>query len=187
VKQKLLFVLLISTFVAFPLLTCALFGPPTLVVKSHEAQGKKENPRVIEIVKALMTACFAYIGYAVGGILLAMMANARAAADGTGSVDFAAAGADFKMQFMFVVAFLVNIIAVFWIARRWQANQITLWGVFLLFWLIDALVPWLYQTLVFGSSFIPTAILLGLFPALIITASMKMNYRKPAVEARSSL
>lgn len=52
-----------------------------------------------------MTACIAYMGYAAGGLLLAFMANARAAASGTGAVDIAAAGADFKMQFMFVVAF----------------------------------------------------------------------------------
>src|SRR5512139_3222244 len=35
--------------------------------KSHETGAKKENPLASEIVKAIMTACFAYIGYAVGG------------------------------------------------------------------------------------------------------------------------
>jgi len=74
----------------------------------------------------------------------------------------------------------------FWIARRWQANRIALWGIFLLFWCIDAVVPWLYQTIVFGSSYIPTAILLGFFPALIITASMKINYQKPVMEERTA-
>ena len=153
-------------------------------IRSHEAVGKKENPLTAEIMKAVMTACFAYIGYAVGGILLALMANARADATGTGGVDIETAGANFKMQFMFVVAFIVNAITVFWTARRWQANRITLWGVFLLFWFLDALVPWLYQTFVFGSSFIQTVIMLGFFPALIIAVSVWMNYRRTAVQER---
>lgn len=152
------------------------------IQERHEAVVKKQNPLTTEIVKAIMTACFAYIGYAVGGILLALMANARAAETGAGGVDFEAAGADFKIQFMFVVVFVVNIITVFWIARRWQANRIALWGVFLLFWFLDALVPWLYQTFVFGGSYLPTVIMLGFFPALIIAASVQMNYRRTAIQ-----
>ena len=153
-------------------------------VTSHEAAAKKENPLVTEIVKAIMTACFAYIGYAAGGLLMAAMANANAASTGAEPIDIEAAGANFKMQFMFVVAFIVNTIAVFWIARRRQANQMNLWIVFLLFWFLDALVPWLYQIFVFGSSFVPTAILLGFFPALIIAISIRMNYRKLAIQER---
>jgi len=151
---------------------------------SRETTTKKENPVVAEIVKAIMTACFAYIGYAVVGLMLALLANARAAASGTGGVDIAAAGASFKMQFMFVVAFLVNTIVVFRVGRRWQANQITLPVIFLLFWFIDAVVPWLYQTLVFGSSSIPTALMLGFLPAVIIAISISMSYRKDAIQAR---
>jgi hypothetical protein len=150
-------------------------------IRSREPGAKKEEkPLVVEIVKAIMTACFAYIGYAAGGLLLVAIANASAGPGGAGSVDIEAAGANFKMQFMFVVAFLVNALTIFWIGRRWQANQIAFWGIFLLFWFIDALVPWLYQTIVFGSSFIPTVLLLGLFPALIIAVSIRMNYRKLA-------
>lgn len=151
-------------------------------MRSHEPAARKENPLIAEIVKAVMTASFAYIGYAVGGLLLAFIANARAAASGTGDIDIAAAGANFKMQFMFVVAFLVNTAAVFWIARRWQTDRIALGVAFILFWFMDAAVPWLYQTLVFGSSFIPTAILLGFLPAAIIALSIRMNYRKLAVQ-----
>lgn len=151
-------------------------------VPSHQAIAKKENPLVAEIVKAVMTACFAYIGYAVGGLLLAAMANANAASSGAEPIDIEAAGANFKMQFMFVVAFVVNTIAVFWIARRWLNDLVKLWMVFLLFWLIDAFVPWLYLTIVFGSSFIPTNLLLGFFPAVIIAFSIRMNYRKNALQ-----
>ena len=147
-------------------------------VQSHEMAAKRENPMVTEIVKAIMTACFAYIGYAVGGLLLAAIANANAATTGTEPIDIKATGANFKMQFMFVVAFIVNTFAVFWVARRWLAGRIQLWLVFLLFWFIDALVPWLYLTLAFGSSFIPTNLLLGFFPAVIIAASIRMNYKR---------
>ncbi len=150
--------------------------------KSHELVAPTENPLVSEIVKAIMTACFAYIGYAVGGLILALRANATAAATGTSGIDIAAAGANFKMQFMFVIAFLVNIFVVFWVAHRWQANQIKLWMIFLIFWFIDALAPWLYQTIVFGGSSIPTAIMLGFFPALIIAASIRLNYKETATQ-----
>ena len=151
---------------------------------SRETATKKENPLVAEIVKAVMTACFAYIGYAVIGLGLAFLANTRAAESGTGGVDIEAAGANLKMQFMFVVAFLVNTVAVFWIARRWQTRRIALGVAFLLFWFLDAAVPWLYQTLVFGSSFIPTFLLLGLLPAAIIVLSIRMNYRQFAMQDR---
>jgi hypothetical protein len=147
-------------------------------VLGHTAVTKKEYPLVAGVIKAVMTACFAYIGYAVGGLILAAMANANAASTGAEPIDIEAAGANFKMQFMFVVAFFVNTFAVFWVARRWLADQMKLWMVFLLFWLIDAFVPWLYLSLVFGSSFIPTNLLLGFFPAAIIAISIRINYRK---------
>ena len=144
----------------------------------QEVAAKNENPLVTEIVKAIMTACFAYIGYAAGGLLLAAMANANAASTGAEPMDIEAAGANLKMQFMFVVAFVVNTFAVFWIARRWLTDELKLWMVFLLFWLIDAFVPWLYLTIVFGSSFIPTNLLLGFFPAVIIAISIRTSYSK---------
>lgn len=146
---------------------------------------KKENPLVAELVRAIMAACFAYIGYAIGGLLLAAMANARASASGGQAIDIQAAGMNFKMQFMFVIAFAVNTAAALGVARRWRAGHITLWAVFLLFWLVDALVPWLYQTLVLGGSFIPTAILLGLFPAAILTMSIRAGLRGQTVQKAS--
>jgi hypothetical protein len=153
-------------------------------VKKPEPTAKKEDLLVPEIVRAITTACFAYIGYAVGGLLLAAIANSRAAATGTGGVDIEAAGANFKMQFMFVVAFLINTLTIFWIARAWLRNRITLGAIFLLFWFMDALVPWLYQTFVFGSSFIPTTLMLGFFPAAIIAVSMWISYRRSALQER---
>ena len=152
-------------------------------LRNHERVVKNQNPWIAEIVKAIMTACFAYIGYAIGGLILAFNANAKAAATGTGGIDIEAAGADFKMQFMFVIAFLVNALTIFWIARKWEANQIKLWMIFLIFWFVDALVPWLYQTFILGASSIPTVIMLGFFPAVIIVISTRMNYRKVEMTA----
>jgi hypothetical protein len=148
---------------------------------ASERRRSGAGPVGVEIAKAMVTACFAWIGYAVGGLLLAARANARAAATGSDGVDIAAAGANVKMQLMFVAAFLVNAVLVFLVARRWQANRIALGLAFLVFWLADALVPWLYQTAVFGGSHVPTAILLGFLPAVAIAAGMRLNYaRTPA-------
>lgn len=154
---------------------------------SHETTAKQESPLAAEIVKSIMTACFAYIGYAIGGLLLVAVMNARVAETGAQSIDIEATGANFKMQFMFVVAFVVNAISVFWIARKWRTDQVSTRTTLLLFWLIDALVPWLYQTVVFGASDIPTVLLLGFFPAVIIVISMRLNYRKPVTLERRSI
>ena len=154
-------------------------------MKSHEVVAKNGHQLVPEIVNAVMIACFAFIGYAIGGLLLAFMANAKAAADGAGGIDIEATGMNFKMQFQFVIAFIVNALSVFWTARRRQIARISLWSIFLLFWFIDAFVPWLYQTIVFGSSFIPTAIMLGFFPAAVIALVVQMTTSKSATrEAR---
>lgn len=138
-------------------------------VKSDAADQRKRNPFLAEIIKAIMTACFGYIGYAIGGLLIVATTHPE--------IDVGAKGTDLQMQFMFVVAFAINAFTVFWIARRWRTNPISLWSVFLLFWFIDAIVPWVYQTIVFAGSHIPTVIVLGFFPAAIISITMWMNYR----------
>jgi hypothetical protein len=140
---------------------------------------KKKEPLVVaEIVKAVMAAGFAYIGYAAGGLLLMAMINTKAGANGTGISDTAAIGSNFKTQFMLVLFFINKPLAVFWIARKWQANQMALWVIFLLFWFIDASGLWLYQMIVFGAASIPTILFLGFFSAVIIATSIQRNYRK---------
>ncbi|MEI7847995.1 MAG: hypothetical protein WCK35_19500 [Chloroflexota bacterium] len=153
-------------------------------IMSHQPEPKKENALTTDIIKAIMTACFAYIGFAVGGLLLVAIMNAKANSAGTELINVEATGANFKMQFMFVVAFIFNAIATFWITRKWQVKPFSRQTIFLFFWGLDALVPWVYQTIVFGSSSIPTVLVLGFFPALIITFSTWMNYRKPVTQER---
>ncbi len=154
-------------------------------VRERSTAARLANPLTAEVVKAIMAACFAYIGYAVGGLLLVAMANANAASSGGQAIDIQAAGANLKMQLMFVPAFIVNVAAAFWLARQWRAGRIALWVLFAIFWLLDALVPWLYQTLVFGGSFIPTVLVLGFFPAVVITISVWASNRNAAVRKES--
>jgi hypothetical protein len=138
-------------------------------VRSHVAELRKANPLLSQIVMAIMTACFGYIGYAISGLLIVATTHPE--------IDVGAKGTDFKMQFMFVIAFVINAITVFWIAHRSRAHPMSPWSVFLLFWFIDSIVPWLYQTIVFDGSHIPTVIVLGFFPAAIIAISVRMNYK----------
>lgn len=145
-----------------------------------ETKGAAETPILVEAIRAISFACFSWIGYAVGGLLLAARANARAAEAGVPGVDIEAAGKNVKLQLMFVAAFLVNAALVFWVARRWKARRIAFPSVFLLFWFADALVPWTYQTFVLGGSSIPTAVLLGLLPAAILAVSIRTVPRAPA-------
>lgn len=67
--------------------------------------------------------------------------NANAGTTGADRIDVAVSGANFKMQFMFIVAFLVNVVAAFWIARKRSVGHVPLSAVFTIFWLIDAFVP----------------------------------------------
>lgn len=122
-----------------------------------------------DILKAVMIASFAYIGYAVGSILSAVIMRV--------SINLEAAASDWKTQMMFVVAFVVNVLLVLLVSRR-IIGKIALWQVFLFFWLIDTIVPLVYQ-LVFTSPMpLLLAILIGFFPALVIAMGMRIVYGK---------
>jgi hypothetical protein len=139
----------------------------------RKASGEQEshsNPLLAEVIKAAVTGCFAYAGYAVGGILLALFIGAE--------ID-EGAGVDLRIQMMFVVAFLVNAVSIFFVARQWRADGIALWQVFALYWVIDTAVPMLYQLVVFGETSF-AALVLGFFPAVVIAVSMRLNYKRSA-------
>lgn len=138
--------------------------------EGREATGRRATPLLSEIMKAVMTGCFAYMGYAIGGLLSAALAGIE--------VDMDAAASDLKTQMMFVVAFAVNTIVVFFISRQRLKGKISIWLIFVLFWGIDAVVPLLYQLLVFGESSLPMVLLLGFFPAVIIAVSIYLNSRR---------
>jgi hypothetical protein len=143
-----------------------------------ERKSAEEQPAASlfsEIMKAVATGCFAYIGYAIGALLFVAVSGTE--------VDMDAAAVDLKTQLMFVVAFIVNVIGVFLISKKWLEGKISIWVIFALFWGIDAVVPFLYQLLVFGESSLPVTLLLGFLPAVIIGVSMRLNYKKLAQEA----
>jgi hypothetical protein len=81
---------------------------------------------------------------------------------------------------MFVVAFAANLVAVLAFARWWRPRRPPLWGVFLAFWALDTLVPWAYQAVFAHPSRPHLALLLGFFPAVILTLSVRAGDRMTA-------
>lgn len=135
------------------------------------APAPRPSTGVSEVLKAVVVACFAYMGYAAGSLLSAAIARIQ--------VDMEAAASDWRTQMMFVVAFVVNVILIFGVSKRWLAHKMALWQVFLLFWAVDTLVPLGYQFIFLSPMPLPLALLIGFFPALVITVGMPIVY-KPA-------
>ena len=130
------------------------------------------HPVLTEFVKALMAACFAWMGYAIGGLLSARLVRR--------AIDLHRAAGDARTQLMFVVAFAANLAAVLAFARRWRPRRPPLWGVFLAFWALDTLVPWAYQAVFTHPACPHLALLLGFFPAVILTLSVRVGERTAA-------
>ena len=141
------------------------------------------HPTFSEWVKAAMASCFGWIGYAIGGLLSVVLVQATTGA----MVDTQAAATNLTMQFMFVVAFAVNIICAFVIARGWQAEKIRVWQMFGMLWLVDSLVPLVYQSVVMSPPPLHMALLLGFFPALIITSTIFFSHNRPIQTSRHAL
>lgn len=130
------------------------------------------------VIKAVMLAVFAYMGYAAGSILAAILARV--------SIDMKTAAADWKTQLMFVVAFLVNTLLILLVSNRWVARKIAWWQAFLLFWFVDAAVPLVYQWIFLEPMTPPFAMMIGLFPALIITIGLRAGYKRMAFPSSST-
>src|SRR5512145_2902484 len=60
-------------------------------VRSYAVEPRKQNPLLAQIVKSIMSACFGYIGYAIGGLLIVATTHPE--------IDVGDKGTDFKMQF----------------------------------------------------------------------------------------
>jgi hypothetical protein len=95
----------------------------------QRTEGREERPTtpslLSEIMKAVMTGCFAYVGYAIGALSFVAIAGVEVDMD---------AAADLRTQMMFVVAFVVNVVAVFFISRQWLKGGISMGLIFALFW-----------------------------------------------------
>jgi hypothetical protein len=126
-----------------------------------------------EVLKAVMIACFAYMGYAVGSILSAVIAKV--------TIDFETAASDWTTQIMFVMAFVFNVVLILLLSKPWVAHRMALWQVFLLFWVVDTVVPLGYQLLFLSPMPIPLAMLIGVFPALVITVGLRLGYKREVI------
>jgi len=141
--------------------------------RQQSSQPRRQSAQGADILKAVMLACFAYMGYAVGSILSALIARI--------SIDMESAAADWKTQLMFVVALAFNVLFILIISRRWITRKISLWQVFLLFWFLDTTVPLIYQLIFLSLMPVPLAMLIGFFPAMVITVGMLLSYKREKI------
>jgi hypothetical protein len=139
----------------------------------QRTESREERPAApslfSEIMKAVMAGCFAYVGYAIGALSLVAITGVEVDMD---------AAADLRNQMMFVVAFVVNVVAVFFISKQWLKGRVSIGLIFALFWGIDTLVPWLYQLVFTPPASLPTALAIGVLPAAIIAVSIRLNYKR---------
>ncbi len=138
-------------------------------------QQSKVKRQFAYFIMAVMIACFAYVGYAIGGILSAKLAGFEI------NLKEASTSINIKSQLMFAVAFLINVISILLLSRIWLKNKINLYILFFVFWFIDTVVPLVYQLIFTHMMPLHLALLLGFFPAVIIVLSLFLN-RKNMIE-----
>ena len=137
---------------------------------SSEGEGGKAKGFFSRLLPAIVIGCFAYIGYALASVGVFFLT-----AD---ELDFSSAAGDMKTHLMFIIAFIFNVIYVYIISKRWLENKISQRTIFGIAWVIDSMVLYLYQTIVFGSSDLLFAVLIGILPAAVIAFTIPSNYKK---------
>lgn len=142
------------------------------------SEAKEKNVKLSNLQKrltlfmmAVMISCFAYVGYAVGGILVAKIAGVQVKVN-TSSSTF------LRTQLMFMVAFVVNVISILLLSKVWAENKINIYILFPFFWFLDTTILLLYQFIFSHMMPIHSALLMGIFPAIIITISFMINNQK---------
>ncbi len=125
-----------------------------------------------DLILAVVTACFAYIGYAISSLTIFFLTSPE-------PVDFASSAADTRVHLMFLLAFAVNVVFSYIMARKWRVGTIMLSQIFLIAWLLDSGVIWVYQKPVFGGSSLHMAGWIGSPPAAIIALSIRWKVKKP--------
>ena len=116
-----------------------------------------------------MTGCFGYIGYAVGAILSAKLAGV--------TIELSDTSVNIKSQLMFVIAFAFNVISLYLLSSKARFTRFKSWQIFLFFLITDTAVPLIYQSILSHRMSLQLALIIGLFPALIITAAFKVNLK----------
>lgn len=79
---------------------------------------------------------------------------------------------------MFVFAFLINVFTLIVLIAKQYYRKLSLCIIFLFYWIVDTASPLLYQAIAHRMMPFHMAILLGFFPAIIITLSIKFNKSK---------
>lgn len=129
----------------------------------------KKRVIFLRIMFAIMLSCFGYIGYAIGGILTALIAGVH--------VNLSSEAVHVRGQLLFVFAFVINVISVLIISSKRYFGKISFWKLFVIFWILDTASPLIYQSIFLRMMPIHLALILGFFPAVIIIFSYKMNYK----------
>jgi len=138
--------------------------------KSRIVPSSKMMRQLRFLIISIMIACFGYIGYAIGGILSAWLAGIE--------IDVRGPSASLRGQMMFLTAFVINIISIYYLSPVWLRGRINIYILFILFWIIDISVPLGYQWLFSYMMPLHLALILGFFPALIIVISIYLNHEK---------
>lgn len=158
----------------------ALFG-----WERKKALASTNNPvmlQVIQIFRAFVIGCYAYIGYAVGSLLTLLISSIRIESGTIATLETAStindniqtSSINLKLQLMFIVALLINVFCIYLFNRRNDQKPVSNRFLFLFFWTVDTMVPFLYHSFILGG--VPAfhyTLLMGFFPAVIIWLSLK--------------
>lgn len=142
--------------------------------------------QVIQIIRAFVIGCYAYIGYAVGSLLTLLISSIRIKSGSIGALETVSninnniqtSAVNLKLQLMFIVALLINVFCIYLFNRRKAQKLVSNRFLFLFFWAVDSMVPFFYHSFILGGApaFYYT-LLMGFFPAVIIRFSLKTKKR----------
>lgn len=152
-----------------------------------KAPAQTDNPvmlQVIQIFRAFVIACYAYIGYTIGSLLTLFISSIRIKSGSIGALETVStindniqtSAVNLKLQLMFIVALLINVFCIYLFHRRNAQKPVSNRFLFLFFWAVDSIVPFLYHSFILGG--VPAfhyTLLMGFFPAVIIWWSMKIK------------
>lgn len=140
------------------------------------------KPRATQLLRAIVIGCYAYIGYTMGSLLCFLMASLKIDLKSTEKIGIVnktginlnTAASDLKLQLMFVVALLANVICIYLINGQNDKKPVSNRFLFLFFWVVDTMVPFLYHSFILdGVPAFRYTLLMGFFPAVIIWFSLK--------------
>lgn len=163
----------------------------SLILFGWERNKVQSKLRAIKIFKAFVIACYAYIGYAAGSLLALVISSiridpgsgAKTIIASTMNAGFESGAGNLKLQLMFIIALIVNVICIYLINRYKEKKNVSNRFIFLFFFAVDTLVPYLYQSFILGG--VPAfhySLLIGFFPAIIIRLSIKTKKEAPSYE-----